>query len=83
MSKSLLSIIESLQKAVKKKADGQYSVVPEWMFAAANSPSPLTSSQRSQAKTLLSGAAKIDPEDYKKIVNTRNLDLALFLSKNF
>ena len=81
MSKSLLSIIESLQKAAKKKADGQYSVVPEWMFAAANSTSPLTSSQRSQAKTLLSGAAKIDPEDYKKIVNTRNLDLALFLSK--
>lgn len=81
MSKSLLSIIESLQKAAKKKADGQYSVVPEWMFAAANSTAPLTSSQRSQAKTLLSGAAKIDPEDYKKIVNTRNLDLALFLSK--
>ena len=78
---SMLAIMESLQKAAKKKPDeGQYAVIPDWMFSAANSTEPLTSSQRSQAKRIFSGATKINPEDFKKIVNTRNLDLSSMIA---
>ena len=82
MSKSFYSILKSLEPLQKaKKAVGQFVEIPEWMKIAQNSDEPLTSSQRSQAKRILSGTNKISPSDMDEIIKTRNLDLMTFLAK--
>lgn len=79
---SFFAINEALQKAAKKKPveEGQYEVVPDWMLAAGNTAETLTSSQRGQAKRILAGTGKLNPEDFKKIVAGGNLDLINILS---
>jgi hypothetical protein len=70
--------LEALQKA--KKAAGQFVEIPEWMKLLKNVDQTLESSQRAQAKRILTGAGKISPEDMNTLISNRNLDILHMLS---